>query len=109
MIEKYSGKKVIKAGEQFLSDDIFSDETSLNTAINILSYWRFSHEVALDNALDLLEAMSLDVDKKAIFAKSLKNTGLISKRCLFLFGYCWKMPCVILMILPSHSLVDNKV
>lgn len=80
MIEKYSGKKVIKAGEQFLSDDIFSDETSLNTAINILSYWRFSHEVALDNALDLLEAMSLDVDKKAIFAKRLKRFASIVRK-----------------------------
>lgn len=80
MPEKYSGKKVIKAGEQFLSDAVFNNEEALSSAMDVLSYWRFSHEVALDNALELLETISLDVDKKAITAKRLKRFVSIVKK-----------------------------
>ena len=80
MKEKYSGKQVINAGEKFLSDDIFINKTQLNDALDILSYWRFSHESALENALKMLEDISLKIDRKAIFAKRLKRFASIVKK-----------------------------
>lgn len=73
MKEKYSGKEVIKAGESFLSDDIFADKSKLNSSMDILSYWRFQHEVPLEMALDILKAEASARDKSAIFAKRLKR------------------------------------
>jgi len=80
MKEAYSGKQVIRAGEKFLTDEIFDDEQSLNEAFDTLSYWRFSHEVALENALNLLQEQSLKKDKNAIFAKRLKRFVSIVKK-----------------------------
>lgn len=80
MKEAYSGKQVIRAGEKFLTDEIFDDEQSLNEAFDTLSYWRFSHEVALENALSLLQEQSLKKDKNAIFAKRLKRFVSIVKK-----------------------------
>lgn len=73
MKDQYSGKQVIRAGEQLLRGDILEDKTALHAALEVVSYWRFSHETALDNALSLLEITSLQIDKKAIFAKRLKR------------------------------------
>lgn len=80
MKEEYSGKQVIKAGERFLTDEIFDDKKLLNEAFDVLSYWRFSHEVALENALDILQELSLKKDKNAIFAKRLKRFVSIVKK-----------------------------
>jgi ppGpp synthetase/RelA/SpoT-type nucleotidyltranferase len=73
MNEQYSGKQVIKAGEQLLRFDILEDENAVNAALDVVSYWRFSHETALENALNLLKDTTLQIDKKAIFAKRLKR------------------------------------
>ena len=73
MNEQYSGKQVIKAGEQLLRLDILEDENAVNAALDVVSYWRFSHETALENALNLLKDTTLQIDKKAIFAKRLKR------------------------------------
>ncbi|MDX7645891.1 hypothetical protein [Aeromonas caviae] len=73
MKEEYSGKQVIRAGEKFLTDEIFDNKKLLNEAFDVLSYWRFSHEVALENALDILQELSLKKDKNAIFAKRLNR------------------------------------
>ena len=80
MKEKYSGKEVIRAGEDFLSDEIFDDEERLHHAMNVLSYWRFKHEGSLDAGLSLLSDEVLKKDKKAIFAKRLKRyASIVSK------------------------------
>ncbi len=73
MNAKYSGKQVIRAGEEFLSDDIFSDPEKFNSAMDVLSYWRFQHEVPLEKALSILKKESTTKDKSAIFAKRLKR------------------------------------
>jgi ppGpp synthetase/RelA/SpoT-type nucleotidyltranferase len=70
---QYSGKQVIQAGERLLRKDILNDQNALNAALDVVSYWRFSHETALENALNLLKATTLQIDKKAIFAKRLKR------------------------------------
>lgn len=73
MAERYSGKQVIKAGEMLILDEILDDDKTFDQAFEILSYWRFSHEDALESALDLLQRVTLKKDKKAFFAKRLKR------------------------------------
>lgn len=80
MQEKYSGKQVIKAGESFLSDEIYRDRNLFNESMNVLSYWRFQHETPLEQALSLLEKETLNYDRSAIFAKRLKrHPSIVSK------------------------------
>lgn len=64
-IKNYSGKQVIKAGEMLIDPDITDDK--FEEALDILSYWRFSHEKPLADALNLLQSISLKIDKSAIF------------------------------------------
>lgn len=71
MKSSYSGKQVIKAGEIFLKDNV--DKFQLEAAMDVLSYWRFSHEVPLGKAFELLQETTLKIDKGAIFAKRLKR------------------------------------
>lgn len=73
MIKKYSGKQVIRSGEQLITSEIYENEEALNAAFDVLAYWRFSHEQALENALLLLQKTTLEIDRKAIFAKRLKR------------------------------------
>lgn len=73
MKEKYSGKRVNKAGEKFLTNAIFDEPDDFNSAMDILSYWRFQHETPLETAISLLEEESKKHDKAAIFAKRLKR------------------------------------
>lgn len=70
----YSGKQVIKAGEKLLDNKILDDDEEFEAVMDILSYWRFSHEIPLENALDLLTNSALNKDKSAIFAKRLKRS-----------------------------------
>lgn len=73
MKEKYSGKQIIKAGEYLLDDKMTEDEQAFTEATDILSYWRFSHESALENAFILLQEVSLKHEKDVLFAKRLKR------------------------------------
>jgi ppGpp synthetase/RelA/SpoT-type nucleotidyltranferase len=80
MRSKYSGKEVIKAGEIFLHEDGNHSADELNRAMDVLSYWRFEHEYALEKALELLRKETLKKDKSAIFAKRLKRyASIVSK------------------------------
>lgn len=69
----FSGKEVIKAGDMLLSSDIYSDDERFNWAMNVLSYWRSSHEQPLEAALSLVEKIAKEIDSNAIFAKRLKR------------------------------------
>ncbi len=42
-------------------------------AMDVLSFWRFSHEIPLEVALSILQKATLEQDKNAIFAKRLKR------------------------------------
>lgn len=79
MSKKFSGKQVIKAGENLISEKVLLDEMAFNAAFDVLSYWRFSHEIALENAFSILQKVSYQKDKKAIFAKRLKRYVSIVK------------------------------
>lgn len=80
MSAKFSGKQVIKAGESLISDKVLLDGDAFNAAFDVLSYWRFSHEIALENAFSILQRVSNEKDKKAIFAKRLKRYVSIVKK-----------------------------
>jgi ppGpp synthetase/RelA/SpoT-type nucleotidyltranferase len=73
MPELYTGKQVVRAGEKLISREILVDDTVFEAAFDVLSYWRFNHEEALENALSLLQTVSLEKDRTAIFAKRLKR------------------------------------
>lgn len=72
MAKQFSGKQVIKAGEELTKLEKL-DEESFESAFNVLSYWRFSHEKPLENALSTLREVALQKDRGAIFAKRLKR------------------------------------
>jgi len=80
MNKQYSGKQIIKAGEKLLDDNIVKDEKVFSEAADILSYWRFSHEVPLNNAFFKVQKITKKHDKKAIFAKRLKRLASIIKK-----------------------------
>lgn len=73
MKAKYSGKQVIKAGEKLLDDDALENQKDFESAMDVLSYWRFSHESPLAEALKVVEEITLKIDSSAIFAKRLKR------------------------------------
>jgi ppGpp synthetase/RelA/SpoT-type nucleotidyltranferase len=75
MDKKYSGKQVIRAGEMLIDDNI--DAEGFESAMDVLSYWRFSHEAPLVEALNILQQITLKIDKSAIFAKRLKRYASI--------------------------------
>jgi ppGpp synthetase/RelA/SpoT-type nucleotidyltranferase len=79
---KYSGKDVIRAGEQLVASNFFENKKDLEAVLDILSYWRFSHEKPLAKALDILIAETLKVDRSAIFAKRLKRYISIRNKLL---------------------------
>ena len=79
-IKNYSGKQVIKAGDMLIDPNITEDK--FEEALDILSYWRFSHEKPLAYALNLLQSISLKIDKSAIFAKRLKRFISIKNKLL---------------------------
>ena len=81
MKKQYSGKRIIKAGEQLLDDSLIeTDADAFYEAADILSFWRFSHEVALEKAFLLIQDVSLRHDKEAIFAKRLKRMVSIVRK-----------------------------
>lgn len=67
----YSKKKVGRAG-----DALVKNNDNLN-ALEVLSYWRASHNDALVNAFTEVEKLSEKVDKSALLAKRLKRTESI--------------------------------
>jgi len=69
--KQYTGKQVIKAGEILLEENI--NDPEFDAAMDILSYWRFSHEIPLGKALEILRGTTLEIDSDAIFAKRLKR------------------------------------
>jgi hypothetical protein len=74
----YSGKEIIKAGEKLLDADLIQkDLKSYSAAMDVLSYWRFSHERPLEIAFNLLQSVAEKKDKSTIFAKRLKRYASI--------------------------------
>ena len=74
MPKTFSGNRVHKAGKQLIGHD----KEAHDEAFEVLSYWRFSHEKPLENALTILGKIATSRDKNAIFAKRLKRYRSIS-------------------------------
>lgn len=75
MTINYTGKKISKAGEILIEKDISASE--FEDAMNVLSFWRFSHEYSLEEAMKILQKATLKIDRTAIFAKRLKRHASI--------------------------------
>lgn len=73
MAKKYSGKRVIKAGEELKDFSRKYSDEEFQEMFDVLSYWRYSHEKPLESALALTKEIVLKKDKFAIFAKRLKR------------------------------------
>jgi len=70
----YSGKEIIRAGERLLDADLMTmDPPGYSAAMDVLSYWRFSHERPLEIAFNVLQDVARKKDKSTIFAKRLKR------------------------------------
>jgi hypothetical protein len=67
----YSNNDIERAGKAFLNEEISPDDFS--EAMNVLSFWRGSHEKSLDIAFNKVQQITSTIDKKAIFAKRLKR------------------------------------
>jgi ppGpp synthetase/RelA/SpoT-type nucleotidyltranferase len=83
MLKKFSGKNVVKAGDLFLTDDIYQDKVGYDWAMSVLSYWRSSHEESLELAFSLTQKITRKIDVKAVYAKRLKRTPSIVRKLRF--------------------------
>lgn len=78
--QKYSGKQVIKAGEQLIADEVVEDKIKFSKMMDILSYWRFTHEEPLEKAFELVQSSAKKFDKNTICAKRLKrHVSIVNK------------------------------
>lgn len=83
MSTQYSGKQVIKAGEALIdAEAMAADPDEFSAAMDVMSYWRFSHEIPLENAFTLLQKIAIKQDKKSIFAKRLKRHVSIVRKLI---------------------------
>jgi len=73
MPKSFTGKQIIKAGEDLINPDFSEGHEKFLFAMDVLSFWRFSHEIPLEVALSILQKATLEQDKNAIFAKRLKR------------------------------------
>jgi len=78
--QKYSGKEINRAGEKLTSESVLDYEDEFSNAMNTLSFWRFTHEVPLEEAYELVESITSQKDKKSICAKRLKrHVSIVNK------------------------------
>jgi ppGpp synthetase/RelA/SpoT-type nucleotidyltranferase len=78
--QKYTGKQVIRAGESLIDDAISEDQVKFSDMMDILSYWRFTHEEPLEKAFELVQSSANKFDKNTICAKRLKrHISIVSK------------------------------
>jgi len=75
---KYTKKQVERAGKKLPCDSLFSNGEEFSEVMDILSFWRFSHEVPLERAFEILQEEVLKVEKRPIFGKRLKRHSSIS-------------------------------
>jgi ppGpp synthetase/RelA/SpoT-type nucleotidyltranferase len=78
--KKLSGMQITKAGALLIDENIVNDPVKFEEAMDVLSHWRFLHDVPLSKAFNLIEKEILSVDKKAFFAKRLKRHASIVKK-----------------------------
>jgi len=77
---KYSGEQINKAGEKLLREDLVANEPEFDAVLDVLSFWRSEHDLPLKHALEVVQKISLQKDRKAIFGKRLKRFASIVKK-----------------------------
>lgn len=71
-MQQYSRTKVTKAGKA-LCDEDYHDERELEKLMNVLSFWRFEHDLPLKSAFQLIQDVVLNIDKSSTFGNRLKR------------------------------------
>jgi len=81
IVKKYSNTQVQKSGEAFRDfSKLIEDEKKFDEYMEVLSYWRVSHENPLAEAYGILQNIVLKHDKESFFAKRLKRYEAIVKK-----------------------------
>lgn len=78
--QKFSGKEVIRAGERLVDDKLFDNTDEFSRVMDVLSYWRFTHELPLEKALEMVQGFAKSHDKNSICAKRLKRHASITNK-----------------------------
>jgi ppGpp synthetase/RelA/SpoT-type nucleotidyltranferase len=79
---KFSNKKVHNISNVLRIEDSCSNPELFDHAMQILSYWRFTHESSLDIATKLLESRCEKIDKNFIVGKRLKRSESIINKLI---------------------------
>ena len=79
-MKKYSGNEVNRAGNALRDADAVADPIQVDHALDVLAYWRYSHEASLEHASSLLQSVATRKDPHAIFAKRPKRLISIFKK-----------------------------
>lgn len=74
-MDRYSGKAVSRAGDALLCPSILEDDraSDFTAAMDVLSWWRLSHEKPLELAFRKLQLVSKKYEKNSIYGKRLKR------------------------------------
>ncbi|WP_435275092.1 hypothetical protein ACMAZF_17960 [Psychrobium sp. nBUS_13] len=78
--QKFSGKEVIRAGERLIDDNLSNDTEEFSRVMDVLSYWRFTHEMPLEKAFEMVQGYAKSQDKNSICAKRLKRHVSIANK-----------------------------
>ena len=78
--KKFSGKEVIRAGERLIDDNLSGNPKEFSKVMDVLSYWRFTHEMPLEKALEMVQGYAKSQDKNSICAKRLKRHVSIANK-----------------------------
>ena len=69
-----------RAGEKLTSDSVLDNTEEFSQAMDVLPYWRFTHEEPLEKAYELVEGITYQKDNKSICAKRLKrHVSIVNK------------------------------
>lgn len=74
----YTKNQVSRAGKQLREGHNKSEDFTL--IMDVLSFWRYEHEKPLDEAFDMLQEITLSIDRRAIFGKRLKRYASVEKK-----------------------------
>lgn len=77
---KYSKTKVRKAGEVLAEPNTAKNSQAFNDAMDVLSWWRYQHEIPLENAYEMLKRVSDKYEKNPIYSKRLKRQQSIARK-----------------------------
>ncbi|UUS56800.1 MULTISPECIES: RelA/SpoT domain-containing protein [unclassified Acinetobacter] len=77
---KYTGKRITQAGNDLQNPLLKENPVLFRATMDVLTYWRYSHESSMNSAEVLLKEATVKFDKSAFLAKRLKRSNSIIKK-----------------------------